>query len=103
MGAYSELSVAAQTAFAQLQDSAVALPRSAAALHGSFAPKTVRGKKYWYFAFRHGAAVRQVYVGPDEPRVRALVENKRTSNDGEAVAAQARVCLAQGATALVPA
>jgi hypothetical protein len=103
MAAYSDLSVAAQTAFAQLQDSAVALPRSVAALHGSFAAKTVRGKKYWYFAFREGARIRQLYVGPDEPRVRALVESKRAAKDNEAISAQARVCVAQGATALVPA
>jgi hypothetical protein len=103
MATYTELSVATQTAFAQLQDSAVALPRSAATLHGSFAAKTVRGKKYWYFAFRHGAKVRQIYVGPDEPRVRALVESKRAARDGEVIAAQARTCLAQGAAALVPA
>lgn len=103
MAAYSTLSVAAQTAFAQLQDSAVALPRSAAALHGSFAAKTVRGKKYWYFAFREGPKIRQIYVGPDEPRVRALVESKRAARDSDVVSAQARTCLAQGATALVPA
>jgi len=103
MNAYSDLSVAAQTAFAQLQDSAVTLPRGAAALHGSFSAKTVRGRKYWYFAFREGAKVRQIYVGPDEPRVRALVEQKRATKDNDALSAQARACVAQGATTLVPA
>lgn len=97
------LSVAAQTAFAQLQDSAVALPRNVSALHGSFAAKTVRRKKYWYFAFRDGAAVRQIYVGPDEPRVRALVEMKRTVDDHDAISAQARTCVAQRCATLVPA
>lgn len=103
MPSYSELSIAAQTAFAQLQDAAVALPRSAATLHGSFTAKTVRARKYWYFAFREGGQVRQVYVGPDEPRVRALAESQRAASDGDALKAQARACLAQGATALVPA
>lgn len=103
MPAFVELSVAAQTAFAQLQDAALALPRSVAALDGSFAAKTVRGKKYWYFAFREGSRVRQIYVGPDEPRVRALVEAKRGATDGDTLSAQARACVAQGATPLVPA
>jgi hypothetical protein len=103
MTAYSGLSVATQTAFAQLQDSAVSLPRTAAALHGSFVAKTVRGKKYWYFAFRDGTTIRQIYVGPDEPRVRALVERKRAAKDSDAISAQARASVAQGATTLVPA
>lgn len=103
MATYSNLSVAAQTAFAQLQDAAVALPRSAANLHGSFSAKTVRGRKYWYFAFRDGSVVRQIYVGPDEPRVRALAERKRAARDDDAISAQARACVAQGATTLVPA
>lgn len=103
MPAYADLSVAAQTAYAQLQDAAIALPRSVAALSGSFAAKTVRGKKYWYFAFREGSRIRQIYVGPDEPRVRALVDAKRAAADGDAITAQARACIAQGATALVPA
>lgn len=103
MTAYVELPVGAQTAFAQLQDAAMALPRTAATLHGTFTAKMVRGKKYWYFAFRQGTKVQQIYVGPDGPRVRALVASKRTVGDAEAIAVQARVCLAQGSAALVPA
>lgn len=97
------LPVAAQTAFAQLQDAALALPRTAATLRGTFAAKTIRSRRYWYFVFREGAAHRQIYVGPDEPRVRALVETKRAAVDADAIAAQVRATAAQGATTLVPA
>ncbi len=103
MALYSNLSIAAQTAFAQLQDSAIALPRGVGDLNGSFAAKTVRGKRYWYFAYREGEKVRQIYVGPDEPRVRALVESKRAATDQDVISAQARACVAQGAAGLVPA
>ena len=99
---YAELSLAAQTAFAQLQDVVLAehVSRSVAQLHGNFAKKTVKGREYWYFVFREGTQHRQIYVGPDEPRVRALVEKKQASDPGK-VAALARAYAAQGATTLL--
>lgn len=104
MASYSELPSAAQTAFAQLQDAAVAesVSRTAAHLHGSFSRKTVRGRGYWYFSFRDGEQVRQIYVGPDEPRVRALVEAKKAVRDDNVIESQAQVCVTLGATTLIP-
>ena len=102
--AFSELSATAQTAYAQLQDAALAghVSRSVEHLHGNFTTKTVKGQKYWYFAFREGTRVRQIYVGPDNARVRALVERKRQAADSEKVGTLARAYVAHGATTLLP-
>lgn len=98
---YVDLPVSAQTAFAQLQDVALAehVSRSAAQLHGNFVSKSVKGRDYWYFVFREGTRHRQIYVGPDSPRVRALVEKKQASDLGH-IAALARAYVALGATVL---
>lgn len=77
MDRFRELSPSAQTAYAQLLDAVLAadVNRNVANLPGSFAPKTVKDKKYWYFQFRDPVAgVRQIYVGPDSKEVRALVK-----------------------------
>lgn len=75
---YLLLSPSAQAAYAQLFDAvqALELTRSVANLRGSFAAKTVKGHKYWYFQFSAGGKLRQVYVGPDSPQVRELIERR---------------------------
>lgn len=100
---YIELSGTAQTAYAQLQDAALAehVSRSVAQLHGSFSKKVVKGQAYWYFAFREGSQVRQIYVGPDEPRVRALIEKKERAADGEKLVLLARAYIAHRGTTLL--
>lgn len=99
---YNELPLTAQTAYAQLQDVVLAehVSRSVAQLHGNFASKSVKGRDYWYFVFRDGSRLRQIYVGPDEPRVRALVEKKQEA-DPDRVSTLARAYVAQGATTLL--
>lgn len=101
---FAELSTTAQTAYAQLQDVALAehLSRSVDKLKGSFARKTIKGRVYWYFAFRDGARVQQIYVGPDEPRIRALVERKREASRHGDARALAKAYAAHGATTLLP-
>ncbi|MGH8455957.1 MAG: GSU2403 family nucleotidyltransferase fold protein [Stenotrophobium sp.] len=101
---YSELSTTAQTAYAQLQDAALAeyVSRSVTQLRGSFSKKTVKGSGYWYFVFREGTRVRQIYVGPDDARVRALVEKKKEAANGEKVETLARAYAVHGGTALLP-
>ena len=77
---YRELPVSASTAYAQLHAAAMGLElaRDVSHLHGSFATKQVRGTTQWYFAFREpDQRVRQIYVGPDSPEVRLLVERAR--------------------------
>ena len=50
---YTELSLTAQTAYLQLLQSALAAAhaRTVADLPGSFAAKTVKGRRYWYYQF----------------------------------------------------
>lgn len=76
---FIELSLSAQTAYAQLLDSALSHDhaRSIADLPGSFAAKLVRGHKYWYFQYTEPSGkLRQAYVGPDTDAVRALIAQK---------------------------
>lgn len=76
---YSELSSSAQTAYAQLLDAGLASEhaRSVADLSGSFASKMVKGHKYWYYQYSEPSGkLRQVFVGPDNEAVHALIERK---------------------------
>ena len=54
---YTELSVSAHTAYAQLLDATLSaeLVRSVADLPGSFNAKTVKGRTYWYFQYTEPA------------------------------------------------
>jgi hypothetical protein len=73
---HQELSLAAQTAYAELFENARSseLHRTVAHLNGSFASKKVKDGTYWYFAYRDiGGTVRQIYVGPDDERIRRLM------------------------------
>jgi hypothetical protein len=100
---YTELSMTAQTAYAQFQDAALSehLSRSVAQLRGSFSKKTIKGCAYWYFSFREGTHVRQIYVGPDEPRVQALIDKKNEPTRKDQLEMLARACVAYGATTLL--
>jgi hypothetical protein len=73
---YEPLSLSAQTSYAQLFDAAQAadLARSVATLQGSFSSKQVKGNTYWYFQHTDvSGRLRQIYIGPDSPRIRALM------------------------------
>jgi hypothetical protein len=75
-----QLTLAAQTMFAQVVDAAraVNLSRSVADLAGHFASRTIKGRKYWYFRFRDlGSVERMAYVGPDSEELRALLDRAR--------------------------
>lgn len=79
MPIFTELPLTAQTAYAQLFEAALSAEhaRSIADLSGSFAAKTVRGQKYWYYQYTEPAGkLRQIYVGPDNQAVRALIEKR---------------------------
>jgi hypothetical protein len=79
MSTFTELPMTAQTAYAQLMDSAVTREhlRSVADLSGSFASKIVKGHRYWYFQYTEPSGkLRQAYVGPDNDSVRALMAQK---------------------------
>ncbi|GAB1233389.1 GSU2403 family nucleotidyltransferase fold protein [Ferrigenium sp. UT5] len=76
MRLYAELSSSAQNAYADLFDAVLAssVSNSVANLNGSFGTKSVHQKKYWYFQYRDiNGSVRQIYIGPDSDKVRALI------------------------------
>lgn len=78
---YTELALSAQTAYAQLQDVALAreLSKGLASLNGSYAQKTLGSKSYWYFAYRDlDGKVKQIYLGPSSEKLDALIEQAKT-------------------------
>lgn len=105
MTSFNELSLTCQTAYAQLLESALVAEhvRSVADLSGSFAAKTVRGVKYWYFQYTEPSGkLRQVFVGPDTAPVRALVARKAQTAAVAALGPLARSCAALGCAEILP-
>lgn len=78
----SPLSASAQSAYAELLEVTrhQELSRSVGNLSGSFNRKTVKGVDYWYYQFTDsaGGGTRQIFIGRDDEKVRALVEKART-------------------------
>jgi hypothetical protein len=71
-------------------------------LAGSFAQKTVKGRVYWYFQHTDLAGIlRQIYVGPDTPEVRKLVELRANAPGADALRALARSAIALGCQPLL--
>lgn len=81
---FAFLSSAAQTQYAQLLDTArsVEMQRSTASLNGRFQKRQRKGRSYWYFVYYDGKT-RNLYVGPDNERVRALVATAEEDPAGE--------------------
>lgn len=105
MPAFSELSLSAQTAYAQLLEVALSHEhaRSVANLSGSFASKKVRGRKYWYFQYTEPSGrLRQSYVGPDTDPVRTLVQRSKASMSHSGVVPLVRACVALGCAEVLP-
>ncbi|MCC6847863.1 MAG: nucleotidyltransferase domain-containing protein [Deltaproteobacteria bacterium] len=102
---FVELPLAAQTAYAELAEQARALELSnaLAGLRGSFQRMNRKKTSYWYFAYRDlDQRVRMAYVGPDEPRVRDLVERFAAVRRVKPLAASAQSALALGCTRTAP-
>ena len=102
---YTEQSLSAQTAYAQLLDAALGaeLVRSVADLPGSFNAKTIKGRTYWYFQYTEPSGkLRQIYVGPDNEAVQRLMAQQRDASAARALGPLARSALALGCTALLP-
>lgn len=105
MPAYTDLSLSAQTAYAQLFDATLAAEhmRSIADLNGSFASKIVKGHTYWYFQFTEPSGkLRQIYVGPANEATNALIERKAISPPTNPIVALARSALALGCASVLP-
>jgi hypothetical protein len=102
---FTELPLAAQTAYAELAEQARSfeLAGALAGLVGSFHKLDRKGQPYWYFAFRDlDGKVRMSYVGPDDERVRALVKRFRETRRPKALEPQARSTIALGCTPTAP-
>ena len=105
MRRFVELSLTAQTAYAQLLDAAMSAEyqRTVADVSGSFAAKTVRGKKYWYYQYTEPAGIlRQVYVGPDNEAVHALIGQSRQPSRLEQLGPLARSAAVLGCAEVLP-
>lgn len=102
---YAELSLSAQTAYAELAERTRAAEMSGAlaGLSGSFHKQRVRkGADYWYFTYREPGVERPrlVYVGPDNDEVRSFVDNFRSAGGASPLAPQARAAIALGCAPL---
>lgn len=105
MTRFQSLSASAQTAYAQVLDAAHAaeMARTVADLPGTFARKQVKGRVYWYYQFMEvSGGKRQVYVGPENERVLALIERRAQGGPGEALQALAQAALALGNAPMLP-
>lgn len=79
---YTPLSLAAQTAYAQLLEALQLreMARSVSNAPGSFNKKTVAGKVYWYYQYRDlNNKLCQAYLGPESDALTALVARRRDS------------------------
>lgn len=81
MELYKELSLSAQTAYAELQDQLQTQNiGELSALPGSFQRLIKRGKPYIYYNFRDmDGTQRMAYIGPEDERVIKLIEKAKAS------------------------
>ncbi len=78
------LPLTTQTAYAELLDQLVVLDahRSIGHAPGTFVTKTIRERTYFYFQYSTpGGSAKQVYVGPQTPKLEALVKRFATERD----------------------
>lgn len=102
---YSELPLSAQTAYAELfeQTRYFELSNALAGLTGSFQKLTRKKQDYWYFAYRDlDQKVRMAYVGPDEPRVQALMLRFESLRNINTLAPPSKVALTYGCVSTPP-
>lgn len=102
---YAELSLGAQTAYAELfsQTQTFELSSALSGLVGAFHKRELKGKHYWYFGYRDiGQKLRMVYVGPDNKRVAGLAARFEQVRRAKPLAPPARVAIAAGCTPVAP-
>src|ERR1035437_4888175 len=102
---YSDQSLSAQTAYAQLFDAALGAEhvRGISDLQRSFNAKTVKGRKYWYFQFTEPSGkLHQLYVGPDGEPLQKLMAKKDAPSASSALGPLARSAIALGCAEILP-
>lgn len=106
MNLYRELSLSAQTAYAELLEmtQVAEASRSAAFVSGTIARKTVKGRRYAYLAFKEiDGRKREYYLGPDGPAIAAIeAAREQGAPARDAVARQAAAAVIQCCTATLP-
>lgn len=101
---YAELPLGAQTAYAELleQTQGLELHHALGRLKGSFHRKRLKGREYWYFAWRDlDGGVRFAYVGPDGERVQRLIARFEAERPAS-LEPRARAAIALGCVPLAP-
>lgn len=102
---YEDLSLTAQTAYAEVLDQVHALELDAlAGLTGAFHRRTIKGHEYIYFGYRDpiGGVQRRVYVGPADDRVNALVARFNEVKAPKRLMPNAQAALALGCAGTLP-
>ncbi len=105
MSYFEELSLPAQTAYAQVLDAVLSADhlRSVADLPGSFAQKVVKGNAYWYYQYTEPSGkLKQVYVGPDNAVVRGLIDRSGQAGAGQGLIPLARSAMSLGCASVLP-
>lgn len=103
---FSELSLSAQTAYAELfeRTRAFEIDNALSGLSGSFHTLKRKGNTYWYFSYREPGSDRPriLYVGPDNDQVRSLVKRFRDRRAPKALAPQALAAITLGCAPVAP-
>jgi hypothetical protein len=102
---WSDLSLSAQTAYAELLDQTQAfeLTNALGGLVGAFHKRTLKGHEYWYFAYRDiDQKLRMAYVGTDGERIQGLVARFGASRQDKPLAPPARMAIAAGCAPVAP-
>jgi hypothetical protein len=102
---YQELPAGAQVAYSEAYEATrhADLHRSVASLKGSFQSKKIKGKQYWYFAYRDAldGKVRQIYVGPESDQLESL-KAKAAEPPQTGISRMAAAALAHGCASIAP-
>jgi hypothetical protein len=102
---HQEISLAAQTAYAEVLEQARTLELEAlSGLTGAFHRRTIKGHEYVYFGYRDPieGKQRRVYVGPADERVNALIERFNDIKAPKKLAPNAQAALALGCSGSLP-
>jgi hypothetical protein len=101
---YAELTLSAQTAYAELieRTRVSELSGALAGITGSFHKQSRKGAAYWYFEYREPGRGRPrlIYVGPDSDSLRQFIEKYESTRGENPLAPQARAAIALGCTPL---
>jgi len=106
MTGFVDQSIATQTAFTQIYQTAILAlgQKTIASVKGVFSSRMIKGHRYWYYQFNDSLSdkFQQIYLGPDSPEIRALADKKQAELPSAktmqaAMAQQVRIGVSAGA------